>query len=160
MRSSVPGLRRRSAAEPEKTDSGHGRRPGRWHRCQVRRQPVPRQSHWRTRGQSASADRQRSGRCRDAVVVHHLPRLRRGMPDDDRARRCHRRHAPSSDPGKRRDPEQGCRSPGKPDRHRQPWRFRAGRADELGSGPEPQPAQRKEIHRRAVLGRRRRLRHA
>ncbi|MDF9900083.1 UNVERIFIED_ORG: ferredoxin [Pseudomonas reinekei] len=127
--------------------------PGRWHRCKIRWQPISRQSDWRARRQSASTDRQRPGGRRDPVVVHDLPRLRRGVPDDDRARRCHRRHAPSPDPGKRRDPEQGRRSPGKPDRHRQPGRLCAGRADELGGRLEPQPAQRKEIHRRAVLGR-------
>ncbi|MDF9884441.1 ferredoxin [Pseudomonas silensiensis] len=103
---------------PEKTDTGHGRRPGRWHRRQVRWQPVSGQGHRRARRQPASTDRQRFGGRRDPVVLHHVPGLCRGMSDDDRARRRHRRHAPPSDPGKRRHSEQGRRSPGKPDRHR------------------------------------------
>jgi ferredoxin len=50
VRSGVPGVRRRPAAEPEKADSGHGHRPGRWHRCHLRRQPVSGQTHRRARG--------------------------------------------------------------------------------------------------------------
>ncbi len=52
--------------------------------------------------------RQGAGRRRNAMVLYHLSGLRRGMSDDDRARRCHRRHAALSDAGTRPDPRQGA----------------------------------------------------
>lgn len=136
VRGDVPGVRRRPAAEPEEADPGHGHRPGRRQRREVRRQPLSRQTAGRARRRPAPADRragwQGPGRRRHPVVLHHLPGLRRGVPDDDRARRRHRRHAPPPDPGERRHAEQGRRGAGQPDRHRQPRRLRPRRPGRTG----------------------------
>ena len=68
-----------------------------------------------------------------ALGLHHLPRLRAGMPDDDRARRCRDRPPPFPDARTRRHPRQGRRSAG--GAARRPTTPAAARSPAASTGP-------------------------
>ncbi len=108
VRGGVSGLRREPAAQSQEADTRLGRRTFRHERRVLCGQPLSRDYSWRALWIAVRGDRPRSHRAGDTLVVHHLPRLRRGMPDADRACRRHRRHAQEPQPqGGRRAREGG-----------------------------------------------------